>query len=547
MNIPYLQSEHSPKIYLIFNIALFLIIALGIYLRLNQFLLQTLMDDEWHAVNKLLSSSPKEIASSFGHADYSIPLTLFYWLESKLFGLSELMMRWPMMLIGTITLISFPIYAKKHFHLSVVVVFAFFIAVSPVLIEYSRIARPYAITLFLVYFSLFLFYKFYNSHEKQLIRGLLYIIIASLAVWLHLIVVFFIAAPFALELTKAIFSNNSDKKQYILKLFKLGIPTLLLICLLTVPPLFNDMAAISSKAGNNIPNIDTLLGFLHLCFGTSSELLVSVLSILCLIGLFSLIKKSILALNIILGFGLTLLVIFTVQPAWVHIPITFTRYVLPIMPLILLSSAIGLIQLIHLCTQSIKNKLLKTGLITGIIIFFVYGIAMHSPLNALLKTPNSNTLHSLFTIDYRNGENKVKNHMQERSISPFWRTLKDYPSNYKIAVAPWFFESYNWDAPYWEENSKHYIIPGMLIDLCIEKRQGEVPKNHQFKFNNLAYLADDKDLKSKNIRWIVYQKPERFKTEVKNKNLENCQNSLKEKYGNPIFEDGLIAVYKTEL
>ena len=502
------------------------------------------MDDEWHAVHKLLTSTPIEIASSFGHADYSIPLTLLYWLESKIFGLSELMMRWPLMLFGVATLIIFPLYIKKHFNFLIVSCFAFLIAISPILIEYSRIARPYAMTLFLVYFSIIFFYKFYNDKHKNLKIGFLYVLSAALAIWLHLIVIMFIAAPFVVEFIKTLVSKTTDKKKCLLKLFKLGLPTLLIVSLLIIPPLINDMAAITSKVGNNSPNLDTTTAFLYLCFGTRSSMLVIIMSCLSIIGLYSLLKVSNLSVNILVGFGLTLLAIFIVQPAWVHIPITFTRYVLPIIPLVLLSTVIGLFNILNLTSKIINHKIIHRNFTAVILLFFIYNFTIHSPLSELLKKPNSNTLHSMYAIDFRYGENIIEDILKSRSVSPFWMTLKDYPISDKIAVAPWFFESYNWDGPIWEKTSQHYIIPGMLINLCNDNRKGEIPNNSQFIFKNLAYLADKNDLISKNIHWIVYQKPIRFNTEVNNKNLEKCQQSIQHLYGKPYYEDTLIAVYK---
>ena len=49
-------------------------IALGAYLRLDQFLAQVLIDDEWHAVHQVMHRTPKTMFLDFGFADYSIPL-----------------------------------------------------------------------------------------------------------------------------------------------------------------------------------------------------------------------------------------------------------------------------------------------------------------------------------------------------------------------------------------------------------------------------------------------------------------------------------------
>ena len=120
---------------------------LGAWLRLDQFLDQTLIDDEWHAVHQIMLSSPSRFMLSFGHADYSIPLTLLYWVQAQWFGLSEFGMRLPMMMAGLATVALFPLALRKELGDRTVIAFAFLLACSPVLIAFSRMARPYALTL----------------------------------------------------------------------------------------------------------------------------------------------------------------------------------------------------------------------------------------------------------------------------------------------------------------------------------------------------------------------------------------------------------------
>jgi hypothetical protein len=58
---------------------------------------QLLADDEWHALHKVISATPADILRSFGHADHTIPLTLFYeWLAAGP-GLDEWTMRLPLL------------------------------------------------------------------------------------------------------------------------------------------------------------------------------------------------------------------------------------------------------------------------------------------------------------------------------------------------------------------------------------------------------------------------------------------------------------------
>src|SRR5215831_4265359 len=82
-----------------------LAIGAGIALRLDQLASQLLLEDEWHAVYRVVHDTPLAIFLDFGHSDSSIPLTLLYLGEAHAFGLSELAMRWPMIAAGIATLV----------------------------------------------------------------------------------------------------------------------------------------------------------------------------------------------------------------------------------------------------------------------------------------------------------------------------------------------------------------------------------------------------------------------------------------------------------
>src|SRR6188472_4510782 len=64
--------------------------SLAAWLRLYHLDRQIPVDDEWHALHKLMSAGYGEIFSSFGVADHSIPLTLFYKLLAQTFGIEEI-------------------------------------------------------------------------------------------------------------------------------------------------------------------------------------------------------------------------------------------------------------------------------------------------------------------------------------------------------------------------------------------------------------------------------------------------------------------------
>ena len=163
------------------------IISFGIYLRLNQIAVQVLLDDEWHVIHQLLDKTPVELFLTFGSADFSIPLSLLFWTEIELFGLSEMSMRWPMVIGGIASLIIIPLYVRKYFDDKVILVFSVLLAISPMLVWYSRTARPYALTLLFSFLAVVAIHKYIEADRSFWKPGLVYAVFAVLSAWLHLI------------------------------------------------------------------------------------------------------------------------------------------------------------------------------------------------------------------------------------------------------------------------------------------------------------------------------------------------------------------------
>src|SRR5215470_12059409 len=132
---------------IIWYLLLALALLAGIFLRVWQLDRQILLDDEWHAINKLLrAADARDIATHFGLADYSIPLTLFYRFLYLHGGLTDWGMRAPMLLAGTGLLLAAPWLTRGMLPLSTRCLWAALIAISPLLTYHTRTARPYAVT-----------------------------------------------------------------------------------------------------------------------------------------------------------------------------------------------------------------------------------------------------------------------------------------------------------------------------------------------------------------------------------------------------------------
>jgi hypothetical protein len=515
---------------------------LGLLLRFDQLVYQVPLDDEWHALHQVISTSPSRFIWSFGLADYSIPLTLLYWLEAHFLGLSEWGMRWPMLAAGCATLVALPIWVARRFGWRVAVLFALLLAISPLLINYSRYARPYALTLFLGYVAHYAFWRFLATRSWA--SGVLYAGSAALTVWLHLVTLPFVTAPFFLALPGVWRDWRGDGPRRLVDLLKLGLPSALLTSLLILPPLLGDPGALKNKSGSDLPNWDTLVGVAHTWLGTPSLFVVVVACALAALGFVQIWRERTLLRGVLLGLALTLGMILIARPAWVHIPLTFGRYLLPGMLILLLSVALGAAKLSRMAER-------RWGPAAGRAVMLLPAalVLWHSPLKDVLRQPNSYTVHSMFQVDFRSKPDSIGEIMRTSiPLSPWWGKLRaGGKESVLIAVAPFQYFSPRWDAPRWEHQGKQRIIPGYLSGLCQVQRDGELPHDARFTMRNAVHLGDDEELRRKDVAYVVYQRPFRMTRFGMNVSVgydtEHCYASLRGRFGAPGYEDDTIAVF----
>jgi Dolichyl-phosphate-mannose-protein mannosyltransferase len=519
------------------------VLILGAWLRLNQFADQVLIDDEWHAVHQLVWHPPGDIALSFGRTDYSIPLTLLYWVEAQWFGLSELAMRWPMMLCGLGMLALFPLRVWRSVGRREALLFAVLLAISPLLVYFSRNARPYAITLLLGYLAHFAFLRYWEQPARRWLNGLFYGACAVLATWLHLLAGIFVVAPLLLKGASVILTTHTDRREPVRRLLALGLPTAAAMAVPILPPLVADFGALSEKVGTHTVDMQTLKGVWYTWLGTADTAVVLFVLGLAAAGLPRLWRCEPLMRSAVLGLGLTLAGVLVAQPAWVNFSLVLGRYLLPALPLLLLAVAAGTVRLADWIAPRLRLPVAPLLLLPAVI------LAIHSPLWKTLGYPNSYTLHSVFQFDYRPRHNPIRERLESIPLSPYWATLANAPpGRMRIAVAPWYFTSYDWDAPRWERISRQTVLPGLLAGLCVEWRGGEVaPNDPHFQLRNAASLADPGSLAARRIDQIVYQKPywqsDGSRRYLQGQDTAHCVTALRERFGAPFYEDDAVMVF----
>ena len=255
----------------------------GILLRVYQLPSQIIADDEWHALYRVLIVDYFHIATHFGYADYSIPLTLYYKVLSETVGLSEIGMRFPSLVAGILTPIVIPILWRKHLDRNSYLFFVVMLTVSPLLVYFSRTARPYAITVLLSSVALISAYRWWDeSHNRW---AVIYIFCVVLAAYFHLASLLFTLVPILICGTHGIRSALTGDKYLLLRVMYLSIYLIAILTIVIGPPLYVDYVDFMSKGDIQTVKSHSLVGAVRLWLGTGNHLLLLVLFAVGLVGL----------------------------------------------------------------------------------------------------------------------------------------------------------------------------------------------------------------------------------------------------------------------
>lgn len=442
-----------------------LALAIGIFLRCWQLGDQILLDDEWHALHKLLHADAHDIATHLGLADYSIPLTLYYRFLYLHGGLAEWGMRLPMLIAGIGLIALAPWLLRRHASPATLALWTALIAISPFMVYHSRTARPYALTTLLVFVAVIAFREWWTRDTARVRWAALYIVCAFLAGWLHLITLPFTLLPFIFCGIVALYERAW---RGVAALCALGIALAVPLLLGLLPPLLNDWGALAGKSGSDALTLDTLYRSLLLCVGTADPLAFALLMLLAALGVGAWWRRDAgfvaYVATIVLGAGAA---IALSHPAWVQHPGTFARYMQPAIAFLLLFAAQGFAVLIARCAEPLQTALAAAA--AGVV--FIAG-----PIPDYAYFPNQFMGHPYFQFDYDAAHNPYRTQLPDGPIPDFYRRLAARaPHSLTLIEAPWSLETNHDPQPLYQHVHRQFVRIGLTSPLCGTRDYGDYP------------------------------------------------------------------------
>jgi hypothetical protein len=528
------------------TLMLALAIVAGAWLRWYQLGVQVLLDDEWHAVHKVLHSDAVGIATTFGFADHSIPLTLYYRLLALHGGLTEWVMRLPMLLSGIGLLVVAPLLLRREATLPVRAAWVALLAISPLLVYHSKTARPYALTCLLTFVAIVAFRRWWLREGATGSWGAAYIAATFLAGWLHPITLPFTLLPFAYYGIRALFAIRSatgaaDAWLRLRRLILLGVLTAIPLAAALLPPLVNDWVRFSAKAGTHSVTPESIYRTLLMLFGIAHPALLVVLAALTGLGIYRLWRQNrdfvAYLATVMLGAALA---IAMARPQWIHHPGVYARYLLPALPFLLLLLAEGALA----CLERLRGPALHVPLAIALAALLWWS----GPMPDYLYRPNQFIGHLRFQYDYDPAHNPYVQEIPRDPIPAFYRELAQKPPRTLTLIeAPWRLESNFNPQPWYQDVHRQYVKIGLTTPVCGVREFGEYPATvTALRFREFAHLSEILAGKSYGADFLVmHLKP--WKTppdaEVDWPDVAACLPVIEAKLGRPVYRDEQIVVF----
>ncbi|HET7136418.1 MAG TPA: hypothetical protein VFJ25_10900 [Casimicrobiaceae bacterium] len=522
------------------NLLLVTAFVSGFALRAWQVDIQILLEDEWHAIHKLLRSSALDIVTHLGHADYSIPLTLYYqWLERNV-GLSEWSMHAPSVVAAVALLLIGPSLITRWSPPPVRAIWLALVAVSPLFVYFAKIARPYALTSVLTFVGIVAFRAWWR--EGRRFHAIAYVVTTFLAGWLHLVSLGFALLPLAyyglaaiVALWRATSADRTTARLGLRRVIAIGVATALPLALVLLPPVIMDREVLAWKAGRDHVTVDSVYRTLLMLAGTGHAGLGVALWASVAYGWMRLHARDAelaryLATIVVVGF-----VACAASGAYfIAHPLVLARYATPALPFVLLLAAEGIYAALVAIASAPLRPLAAAGLVIALL--------LTGPIPREWRYPNQFWGHMMYQFDYDPAHNPYVDAIAQIPISPFYQSLASRaPGSVTLVEMPWRIESQFNALPRFQAVHRQRVKVALITPTCGVYDWGQYPESRSgMRMREMVHLSallrgevDDADY------LVVHRHPPQEPWP----DLRGCLPLIEAKFGAPVYRDDAITVF----
>lgn len=546
----------------------------GAFLRLHLIADQVLLDDEWHALYYSTAHSLAHLLRHATHDANSSPLNAYAWILLSTSGWSELPLRIPSLLPGLLSLIVLPLLARRVHGDAVASVFAVFLSLSPFLVSYSRIFRPYSALVFFTFISIYSAGIWIESGERRF--RLLHLLTAACAFYFHPVSALGVFSPWIAVAVIALlrgFRASDPMRTGIQPSARCIVMTAALdafaFAIIVQPSVIGDHIL-----GPSSPTITTWRQVFMIFYGTSDGVLAGALLVVSLFGAWTLYREwPFWGLVFAVAAALHLIMIQVCDFVSIEMPIVLARYFAILIPLCHLSAATGLLRLTRCFGGGgIPGRPGRRWPLPALALLLLVSLVLTNPLWHAFAGPNNFTSHSAFIESgqfggwdrpYRSSYAPELAEAGPPRISRFYRSLStqverliEYPMVLGDHLNLYYFYQHlhgkevvigytgliNVEPP-----TRDCVYPDFHVDHVINA----VGEKRQVHFRNLVDIMDDGAVRRSDADYLILHRnllaeffpAGAFRDETSPPRLSECAERLGRRYGSPVFEDETIIVF----
>ncbi len=558
-----------------FALALAAALLAGFWLRWHLLADQVLGDDEWHGFYYALGKSPWWLLTHFSIPGATcIPLNFYSWLLGATVGWSEIWLRLPSLVGGVAIVAAGPWLAREIIGTRRAGLLAGLLAVSPLLIFYSRICRPYSAVALLAFASLLFAARWLQSGGRR--SAALFAVTGVLAIYFHLFAAVTVAAPMLAGLILLIHARlfnvggrtavGPSLREWLLaaSILVVGGGVLVLPALIhSLQSTFFNIALAGKLSFQSLPKVAELIS------GTGQPLLAILFWAAFVAGAVEQCRRNPrFGWMLVSLYPLHALALILSRPDSAQSGIVLARYCIPLVPVTLLLVACGIQAALE---AAVRNLALQTS----IAVAALAALALAGPLPQCYVAPNNFTSHGAYQHRYGNidwqksfvsdltpADFTLVTAVRAEEISPFYQWLQNHPGSRPVVEFPMLIGDHFNPLYYYQHFHRRPVLVGYVTDLAasrglapgniygntyIDQVLSLVPDPARLHFQNLVAMDNVATLRGRGAEFVILHK--QFEAQLPAvalplPDLARLQDKFRRTFGEPFYEDAHIAVFR---
>jgi hypothetical protein len=507
-----------------------------------------------------------------------IPLNFYTWLLGATIGWSELMLRLPSLVCGLLIVVVGPLLARKFVGTRQAVLLAFLLAISPTLVFYSRISRPYSAVALLGFAAILFAAHWMQSGGWR--PAAIFIGAGVLAIYFHLFAIVTVAAPVLAAVVFHIWkkfrktpraeTTAPSLRQWIVAAMIMAAISAVLVSpalIHSVQSTFFTIALKGTFSWQSLPVAAELIS------GTRQPVLAALFWIALIAGAAGLCRRNPwFGWMLVSLYPLHALALLLSRPDSAQAAIVLVRYSIPLVPVSLLLAACGIQFILEMIAA---RATLRPALQSLLAFSFMGALALAGPLPQTYVAPNNFTSHGAyqqrygridwqrsFQSDFIPTDFTLNTRVSADEISPFYDKLAQEPGTRPVVEYPMLIGDHFNPLYFYQHFHRRPVMVGYTTDMTLAS--GLAPGNiygntyidqvmslirdpSKIRFRNLISMDNLATMRGRGAEYVILHK--RFEAQLPEvapppPDLERLTNQYRQTLGKSFYEDAHIIVFK---